>query len=174
MKAMTVVIAAAATFALIGAYVLAQEIVATPDPIGGVKTEVNAGSNAGTVTPPRPAPGATKVPTKDDWRYRWYEGRWWYWMPDNHWMWYTDDGHWVNFDANRNRSATTQSDASPPNYSGPYYYYPAPGYWTGYYPGTVVGVGPYGNVNVGVGRRVGVDVWGPHGGVRVGRIYVGW
>ena len=43
-----------------------------------------------------------------------------------------------------------------------------------YYPGVAVGVGPYGNVGVGVGRRVGVDVWGPLGAVRVGRIGVGW
>ena len=39
---------------------------------------------------------------------------------------------------------------------------------------TTAGNLPYGNVNVGVGRRIGVDVSGPHGGVRVGRIWVGW
>jgi hypothetical protein len=37
-----------------------------------------------------------------------------------------------------------------------------------------VGVRPYGNVDVGVGQRIGVGVWGPHGGVRVGRVFVGW
>ncbi len=38
----------------------------------------------------------------------------------------------------------------------------------------MIGARPYGSVNVGVGRRIGVDVYGPHGSVRVGRIFVGW
>ncbi len=48
------------------------------------------------------------------------------------------------------------------------------GSWIEYHPDVPVVVRPYGNVSVGVGRRIGVNVWGPHGEVRVGRIYVGW
>ena len=112
-------------------------------------------------TQSHPPVGATGVTAKTDWRYRWYNGRWWYWTPQNRWMWYGDDGQWVTFDAN----------SPPPPAPG---YYPAQGYWAGYYPGVGVSTGPYGNVGVGVGQRIGVDVSGPHGGVRVDRIYVGW
>ncbi len=31
--------------------------------------------------------------THDNWRYRWNNGRWWFWAPDNRWAWY-DDGRW--------------------------------------------------------------------------------
>ena len=73
-------------------------------------------------------------------------------------------------------------EPAPYNYSyGPSYgyygygpYYPRYGYSYGRYPGVGVGVSPYGDVDVRAGRRVGVGVWGPYGGVRVGRIYVGW
>jgi hypothetical protein len=30
------------------------------------------------------------------WRYRFHEGRWWYWMPDQRWMVY-ENGRWVEF-----------------------------------------------------------------------------
>ena len=35
----------------------------------------------------------------DQWRYRWDNGRWWYWTPQNRWMWYTDNGGWVDYDS---------------------------------------------------------------------------
>lgn len=89
-------------------------------------------------------------------------------------------------DSSRGNPATYGVYGAPtPGYSGGYYYpyyahpyYPSP-YYPPYpyyrrYPGVAVGVGPYGDVGVGVGRRVGVNVWGPHGGVRVGRMYIGW
>ena len=31
---------------------------------------------------------------RDSWRYRFDNGRWWFWGPDNRWMWYTDDDQW--------------------------------------------------------------------------------
>jgi hypothetical protein len=55
-----------------------------------------------------------------------------------------------------------------------YYYCPDYGYRSGYYPGVRVWARPYGDVGVRVGPRVGVNVWGPNGQVRVGRIVVGW
>jgi hypothetical protein len=171
MRAVTICMAVVVTFALVGLRVLAQEIIATPDPIGGTKTEAGAGINPSGTTQSSPAANAIAAPAADQWRYRRFDGRWWYWTPQKRWMWYSDDGHWVQFDANHSPPAADRSDANPARYDG---YYPAPGYWAGYYPGVAVGVRPYGNVNVGVGRRIGVDVSGPHGAVRVGRIYVGW
>lgn len=26
---------------------------------------------------------------REDWRYRWYNGRWWYWHPSNRWMYWS-------------------------------------------------------------------------------------
>jgi hypothetical protein len=172
------------TVVLAGLCAMAQEMIATPDPVGGAKIDAGAGSPAaGPIAPSAPA-GPMAGPAADKGRYRWYDGRWWYWTPQNRWMWYSDDGHWVAFDASPTTPpAAPQSDAGPvpydahyavPGYPPPGYYYPG-GYWGGYYyPGVAVGVRPYGNVNVAVGPRVGVSVWGPHGGVRVGRINVGW
>jgi hypothetical protein len=34
---------------------------------------------------------------KDNWRYRWDNGRWWFWGPGDQWMWYGDDGRWLNY-----------------------------------------------------------------------------
>ena len=89
-------------------------------------------------------------------------------------MWYSDDGQWVDFDAAATPVVAYRSGYYPAPYDGYYYPYDSgPGYGTGYYPGVAVGVWPYG-VNVGVGPRVGVGVWGPRGAVRICRIYVGW
>jgi hypothetical protein len=174
MKTALLCAAAAALLALAGLHALAQEMVPAPEPIAGAKVDANVPAPAG------PAADATIGPTKSDWRYRWYNGRWWYWMPQNRWMWYADNRHWVAFDAN-NPPPAVRTHGYPHSYGGYHYYYPGPGYYypgpgysAGYYPGVGVGVGPYGSVGVGVGRRVSVDVRGPHGGVRVGRIFVGW
>ena len=160
-------------FILVGSRVLAQEVIATPDPIGAMQTEAGAGINADAPSHSNPATNATAAPAADQWRYRWFDGHWWYWTPQNRWMWYSNDGHWVEFDVNHGPSTADRSDGNPATYDG-YHNYPGGGYWSGYYPGVAVGVRPYGNVNVGVGRRIGVDVWGDHGAVRVGGIYVGW
>jgi hypothetical protein len=31
-----------------------------------------------------------------DWRYRWCDGRWWYWLPENRWVYYSGD-RWVPY-----------------------------------------------------------------------------
>jgi hypothetical protein len=160
MRAKIVGTAAAALLALMGIGALAQELVATPDAIGG------APSNAG-IQPGAPPAFSANGSANESWRYRWFQGRWWYWTPENHWMWYTSDRRWVDFSAVPNAGAGDPI-AGAGYYAGPYYAGPR------YYPGVAVGVLPYGNVNVGVGARIGVDVCGPHGGVRVGRIAVGW
>ena len=160
MRTITLCTAGAVMFALLAANAMAQEVIATPAPASGTTSTVDSSG------PTHPSA------TANNWRYRWFNGRWWYWTPQDRWMWYSSDGHWVEFHANRAPPAVAENYDNPAYDGG--YYYPAPGYWTGYYPGVAVGVRPYGNVNVGVGRRIGVDVWGPHGGVRVGRIWVGW
>ena len=34
---------------------------------------------------------------RDSWRYRWNNGRWWFYGPDNRWMWYGDDDRWLYY-----------------------------------------------------------------------------
>ena len=163
MRAIFVGVAAVVMLALVGAYVLAQEVIATPAPAGPAKINPGADVNVVPPAPLSPVASAPAGPAKDTWRYRRFDGRWWYWTPAKRWLWYNGDGQWVEF----------EPVPAPYAVYRPAYVYP--GYYRPYYrPGVAVGVGPYGNVGVGVGRRVGVDVWGAHGAVRVGRIGVGW
>ena len=159
MKALMVGVAAVVGLVVVGSRVPAQELVPTPDAIGGAPSGAAAGA------PAAPVPSS---PDANNWRYRWHEGRWWYWTPQNRWKWYSNDGRWVDFDANH----PPATNAAPVPHGG--YSVPVAPYWAGYYPGVAVDVRPFGNVSVAVGRRVGVDVYGPHGGVRVGRICVAW
>jgi hypothetical protein len=39
------------------------------------------------------APTAT-APSSDSWRYKFYNGYWWYWTPDNRWLCYMN-GQWI-------------------------------------------------------------------------------
>ena len=50
----TIIVCVAAVLLLVGSGVLAQEIIATPDPIGGTKTEAGAGTIVGEAGPARP------------------------------------------------------------------------------------------------------------------------
>jgi hypothetical protein len=89
-------------------------------------------------------PPEAMLPHTDESPYRWIGGHWWYRMPDGHWMWYSNDGHWVDFRG-----------------SAPVSAYPNGAYANG-------------ESHVAVGRRIGVDVWGDHGGVRVGPLHIAW
>ncbi len=157
MRTLLIGAAVVLTLALIGSHTLGQEVIPTPNAVEGTQADAAGGVDAGDPTQ------ASVVTGPDSWRYRWFGGRWWYWTPAKRWMWYNSDGQWVEF------------EPSPAPYTvyQPGYVYP--GYYRPYYsPGVAVDVRPYGNVGVGVGRRVGVDVWGSHGAVRVGRIGIGW
>jgi hypothetical protein len=45
----------------------------------------------------RPEFSGGAVEGRDSWRYRWDNGRWWFWGPSNQWMWYGNDGQWLNY-----------------------------------------------------------------------------
>jgi hypothetical protein len=158
MKALIVGLAAVVGGMLLGLSMNAQELVPVPEPMEETPGSAGAGVPVGAPLPP--------VPRAESWRYRQFEGRWWYWMPENRWMWYSNDGRWIDFEATghstANAAPSTRSRAT------------VTPYWASCRPGVAVGVGPAGNVNVAVGRRIGVDVCGPHGCVRVGRIVIGW
>src|ERR1051325_7180905 len=56
----------------------------------------------------------------DQWRYRYYRGRWWYWLPSQRWVIWTGYA-WVPYYPNS--YATYYSNPYPTyNYSRPYYY----------------------------------------------------
>jgi len=184
MRAITRYSVMAVAIPLVAFYALGQEVVPTPAPADAAKITPHVSANASGQTSATPAAKSTTDRNANRWRYRWSNGRWWYWTPQNRWMWYNgEESRWIAYAANPTppvaaptENPATYDDSYAPNYG--YYgyrgYYPSYGYGYGYYPDVAVGVRPYGNVDVGVGRRVGVGVWGPHGAVRVGRIYVGW
>lgn len=88
------------------------------------------------LTAPAEAGATTDQSPSAKWRYRWYEGTWWYWSPANKWyVWAVD--HWVAYEdlagslqANVDSSGTYASGSSG-YHSG--YGYPAYGFG-GYYP----------------------------------------
>jgi hypothetical protein len=63
--------------------------IATALPIGAV-SEANAQGVVAAPAPTAPSP----APSPDSWRYRFYNGSWWYWTPDNRWLCYIN-GQWV-------------------------------------------------------------------------------
>jgi hypothetical protein len=154
MKALFVALAAMLGGVVLGSLARAQQLVPVPDSIGGKPSDAVGDVPAGAPSPP--------VSKAEGWRYRQFERRWWYWMPDNRWMWYREDGRWMPFEAKEPSAANAHAPAA------------VTPCWTDYRPGVAVSVQPWGNVSVAVGRRIGVDVCGPHGAVRVGRTSIGW
>jgi hypothetical protein len=64
--------------------------------IAAEKPQLAAGAKSSNAAPARSE--------GDAWRYKYYEGRWWYWMPSNSWAWY-DGRRWIAFEKVR-RSRT--------------------------------------------------------------------
>jgi len=108
----------------------------------------------------------------NQWRYKFHNGTWWYWLPENRWV-YWNNGSWANYDAATYAAQPTYNTQPSYNsynydnggYNGPYtsgyggYPYYGRGYYGGgYYPG-------YGYGGVGIG----IDVGGGRGGDRGGR-----
>jgi hypothetical protein len=123
----------------------------------------NAGMNINTFTDNRP----------DQWRYKWDNGRWWYWSPDNRWMWY-DGAQWTYYDPNAANTTYYQSTPGYTTYYGGYDYSPQYyGYGYGYpYRGYYGGYGPYYGGRYG-GYGYGNGVWIGTDGVGVG-VGGGW
>ncbi len=42
------------------------------------------------------SPPAAKTSNPDQWRYAYFNGDWWYWLPENRWV-YWRDGRWNDF-----------------------------------------------------------------------------
>ena len=128
----------------------------------------------------------TKADNK--WRFRFYNGHWWYWQPDKHWVFW-NGANWQDYDRqsyaqwlferdmNRYESETVRMGPAPypggyPPYFGTYGSYFGPGpfgpggfYWRGTFPGPFPGSLWQGNLNIGtsVGGYMGGALSGPAG-----------
>lgn len=81
----------------------------------------------------------------EQWRYRFHNGEWWYWLPENRWVIWRN-GQWIAYDANTYQAPGVETYVTPSDggYYGGYYdngYYPYSNYgyypyygWYGYYP----------------------------------------
>jgi hypothetical protein len=43
---------------------------------------------------------AAPVAKSDAWRFKYHQGRWWYWLPSNSWVFY-QNRQWIRYDADR-------------------------------------------------------------------------
>jgi hypothetical protein len=110
-------------------------------------------------------------PGGDQWRYRWHNGKWWYWTTENRWV-YRNGNQWTNYEPattfvpDPNRVSQPAYGYYGPNpygyYSSPYgystgyggYYNYGPGYRAGYYgPGAYYGQSGI-SVGLGFGRGI--------------------
>jgi|GEM_PF-6907883 len=63
---------------------------------------------AAAVNAPELAPHLAPATQSDNqWRFKYYNGRWWYWMPDETWV-YWQDGRWLHYDPSSFTPAATQ------------------------------------------------------------------
>jgi hypothetical protein len=115
---------------------LAAGLIATAMPIsraGAADPPVVVAVPAATA-PITTAPTAT-APSGDSWRFKFYNGYWWYWTPDNRWLCYMN-GQWVV----PGTPVQTGAVAYPYQVVPQPYYYPYP---YGYYPNSYYGGGIY-------------------------------
>jgi hypothetical protein len=84
----------------------------------------------------------------NSWRYRWHDGKWWYWLPSERWV-YWSNGAWVRYEPTeyvppiRYRAYYAPSYYEP-SYSYRYRSYPYYGYpYYGGYLGPTIGFGLY-------------------------------
>jgi hypothetical protein len=110
-----------------------QGVVGVPIAPGIVQGNTNAAVHVS--VPARPGSAGVSVNVvggnrPDQWRYRWENGRWWYWTPQNRWMWY-NDGQWIDYDPSPGYTTYYGDYYSDPN-TGYYDYYPNSGFYYGY------------------------------------------
>ncbi len=117
----------------------------------------NARPNIGMHANPQPSASVMGDNRPDPWRYRFENGRWWYWTPQNRWMIY-NNGQWADYVPAPSYAVGYGSyEVAPgttsyyPSYEyvapGSVYYYPSYGYTVGYpayWYGPRVGWGWYG------------------------------
>ena len=103
--------------------------------VGLIATALSAGAvsaadpQATVVAPAPTAAGVTApspAPSPDSWRYKFYNGNWWYWTPDNRWLCYVN-GQWVSPSPPVQTSTPVQ--ASTPVYQYQYNVAPQPYYY---------------------------------------------
>jgi hypothetical protein len=163
---------------------IAQPSANQPEQVAAPKAERSAPSAVTAPAAPKPDPAtlnmktpgksATPAPTKtsapataggrpDMWRYKWYQGRWWYYLPNNQWI-YFDGTAWQDLIGGNGAPVTTNSPVTrgeqvvssnptvatdPSVSSAPLASTPAPTQGYGYsigptYPSASVYVGPFG------------------------------
>jgi hypothetical protein len=209
-RSMTVTVALAAALGLLAVRAFGQEPVRAPAPLeAGTAQPISKAQSVDathsilseSVAPDRsesvipasatlPADDNGKLAGKDkaddkdkakDWRYRWYDGHWWYWTSQNHWAWYNDQGRWVDFNPSRSTArpytaaygAQGNAGASASNAAANGSFPRGPAYGPAGAPRPYPGAAPYGGVNAGAGRA-GLSLFGGHGNVHFGRFGVGW
>ena len=84
-------------------------------------------------------PVAVGVVVGDGWRYRWYGGRWWYWLPENRWV-YSYGNQWLNYVPSAQAytyyyTPNYSYNYAQPYYTSPYYNYTYPRAYPRYYGG---------------------------------------
>ncbi len=65
---------------------------------------------SGSISPMRAQSTGPSSSAPDAWRYRWNDGRWWYWMPEKKWMMWTGSA-WVPYDQFSGSNSYSQSSA---------------------------------------------------------------
>ena len=111
------------------------------------------GAGVHVVVPNNANAGAIVNRDGDRWRYRWHNGKWWYWTSENRWMYHNGD-QWLNHEpapvvipdgGNPEQPYTTgYGGYYGPDYQNGYYYGRRGYYRDGYYygqPGVSVGLG---------------------------------
>jgi hypothetical protein len=106
---------------------------------------------------------SSENPNDNRWRYRHYNGEWWYWMPGNYWMYHRGD-QWNRYDASTFQPLPVVVQSTPTFNDGYSYRNYGPGYYGrgDYGPGYGYGYGRgYGNGQYGYGS--GYRGYGPYG-----------
>jgi hypothetical protein len=113
---------------------------------------------------------AVTAAADENWRFRNYNGTWWYWMPSNRWV-YWSNGAWVDFVPTTQPSTVVYRSVAPAysyapsyNYVSPYSFgYPSYYSSYGYYPRYGYGGGYYGGLGaVGLGLSIGYGLGHNH------------
>ena len=146
---------------LVGALVLTASVMAQEVP----PTPPAQDAAADTAPALEPADTGARATNGEKWRFRWHDGRWWYWLPSERWVYWHAD-HWEDYLPPPPNPAVTMYRAAPQQQTSyriqqqPTYYYSQP-YTTGYR-GYVPSVGFY--IGGGHHHHGGAHWGGHHGG----------